>query len=89
MRIAVNVQTLVSNKLEGLGWFTYEVMKRIAVDHPEHEFTFIFGKGIDERFVFADNIRAVNIGPPYFRPLIWWFKFSFLLPRFVNNNNLR
>lgn len=87
MRIAVNAQTLVKDKMEGLGWFSFEALKRIVKNHPEHEFTFIFGKGIDNDFIFADNVKAVNIGPPFFRPITWWLKFTFLLPRFINKNN--
>jgi glycosyltransferase involved in cell wall biosynthesis len=86
MRIAVNTQKLVKGKMEGLGWFVYETMKRIVKNHPEHEFTFIFGKGIDEEFIFADNVKTVNIGPPFFRPLAWLLKFELFLPRFVNKN---
>ena len=80
MKIAVNVQTLVKNKLEGLGWFTYETLKRIVQQHPEHEFLFIFGKGIDQSFIFADNVNAINVGPPFFRPQAWYLKFNFILP---------
>ncbi|MBN2668226.1 MAG: glycosyltransferase family 4 protein [Bacteroidales bacterium] len=88
MRIAINVQTLVKDHLEGLGWFTYESIKRIVQAHPEHEFLLIFGKGIDERFVFSENIKAVNIGPPVFRPPAWYLKFEWLLPRFLNRQNI-
>lgn len=86
MKIAVNVQSLVKGKMEGLGWFTYETMRRIVKKNPQHEFTFIFGKGIEKDFIFENNVKAVNIGPPFFRPPTWWLKFSFLLPRFVNKN---
>jgi len=86
MRIAVNAQTLVKNQMEGLGWFSYETLKRIVIAHPEHEFTFIFGKGIDESFLFAENVKAINIGPPFFRPITWWFKYRFLFPQYVNRN---
>ena len=86
MRIAVNAQKLVKGKMEGLGWFAYENLKRIVVAHPEHEFTFIFGKGIEEDFKFAENVKVVNIGPPFFRPMAWLLKFEFLLPLYVNKN---
>jgi glycosyltransferase involved in cell wall biosynthesis len=80
MLIAVNVQSLVKNHLEGLGWFTYESFKRITQQHPEHQFLFIFGKGIDEEFIFADNVKAINVGPPFFRPQAWYLKYQYLLP---------
>lgn len=80
MLIAVNVQSLVKDHLEGLGWFTYESLKRIVQQHPEHEFLFIFGKGIDSSFIFADNVKAINVGPPFYRPQALYLKFEFLLP---------
>ncbi len=86
MRIAVNTQKLVKNKMEGLGWFVFETMKRIVKNHPEHEFVFIFGKGVDNDFIFADNVKAVNIGPPFFRPLAWLLKFEVFLPFYINKN---
>lgn len=86
MRIAVNAQTLVKNKLEGLGWFAYETLKRIVQNHPEHEFVFIFGKGIEEEYIFSSNVKAINIGPPFFRPAAWVLKFELLLPFYVNRN---
>ena len=80
MKIAINVQTLVKNKLEGLGWFTYESVKRIVQQHPEHQFLFIFGKGIHKEFLFADNVEAINLWPPYFRPQALYLKFEWILP---------
>ena len=43
MKIAINCRLLLKNKLEGIGWHTFEIVKRIAKDHPEHEFYFLFG----------------------------------------------
>lgn len=88
MRIAVNVQTLIKDKLEGLGWFTYESLKRIVQQHPEHEFLFIFGKGIDQSFIFADNVKAINVGPPFFRPQAWYLKFNFFLPFILRKHKI-
>ena len=42
MRIAVNTRLLLKDKLEGIGWFTYENLKRITKSHPEHQFFFFF-----------------------------------------------
>ncbi len=80
MLIAVNVQSLVKNHLEGLGWFTYESLKRVVQQHPEHQFLFIFSKGVDDEFIFSDNVKAINIWPPYYRPLALYLKFEWILP---------
>ena len=88
MKIAINVQTLVKNKLEGLGWFTYESVKRIVQQHPEHQFLFIFGKGIHKEFLFADNVEAINLWPPYFRPQALYLKFEWILPFILKKHKI-
>lgn len=86
MRIAVNVRLLLKNKLEGIGWFTYENLKRITRAHPEHEFIFIFDRPYDQDFVFGDNVKPVVISPPTRHPVLYiiWFeiKIPAILKRF-------
>ena len=36
MRIGINTRNLIPNKMEGFGWYTYEVVKRLVENHPEH-----------------------------------------------------
>lgn len=88
MKIAVNVQTLIKDKLEGLGWFTYESLKRIVQQHPEHDFLFIFAKGVDESFLFSDNVTGINVGPPFIRPQAWYIKFELLLPAVLKKHKV-
>lgn len=83
MRIAVNTQLLIDGKLEGLGWFTYEVLNRIVKAHPEHTFIFIFSRPYSDKFVFASNVEPVIVGPKYGHPLVWFLKFTFIMPRML------
>jgi len=78
MKIAVNTRLLLSNKLEGIGWFAFECLKRITTQHPEHHFYFIFDRPYDKQFVFSDNITPIVIGPPARHPFLWyiWFNWS-------------
>ncbi len=78
MIIAVNTRLLLKNRLEGIGWFSYETLKRITRDHPEHHFVFIFDRPYDEEFIFAENITPVVVGPQARHPFlfIWWFELS-------------
>ena len=78
MRIAVNTRLLLKDKLEGIGWFTYESLKRIVLSHPEYDFFFIFDRKYDERFVFAKNVTPVVVGPQARHPVLfyWWFEHS-------------
>jgi glycosyltransferase involved in cell wall biosynthesis len=62
--------------MEGFGWYTYEVVKRIVVAHPEHEFFFFFDRSYDPAFVFSSNVTPVVLRPAARHPFlfIWWFE---------------
>ena len=77
MRIAVNTRLLVKGKLEGIGWFTFETLKRITRQHPEHQFYFIFDRPYDESFIFSDNITPVVTYPQARHPYLWYLFFEF------------
>lgn len=64
--------------MEGFGWFTYEVAKRMVENHPEHEFFFFFDRPFDPKFVFADNVTPVVLNPPARHPILFkiWFDYS-------------
>jgi glycosyltransferase involved in cell wall biosynthesis len=78
MEIVVNTRLLLKNKLEGIGWFTYETLKRVTNEHPEDHFIFLFDRHFDEEFIFADNITPLILSPPARHPFLfyWWFEHS-------------
>lgn len=78
MRIAINTRFLLPHKMEGFGWYTFEVVKRITEAHPEHTFYFFFDRPYDPRFIFAPNVIPVVLFPPARHPFlfIWWFEHS-------------
>jgi glycosyltransferase involved in cell wall biosynthesis len=81
MRIAVNTRLLLTGKLEGMGWFTFETLRRITKDHPEDEFIFIFDRPFAEEFIFSENITPVVIGPPARHPFLFYIWFDFQVPK--------
>lgn len=80
MKIAVNTRLLLKNKMEGIGWFTYETLRRICTQHSEHEFLFLFDRPFDESFIFSDNITPLVVSPPTRHPLLWYWWFEQRLP---------
>lgn len=78
MRIAINARFLLKDKLEGIGWFTYEICKRLVQQHPEHEFIFLFDRPFDAEFVFGKNVTPVVLFPPARHPFLFvaWFEFA-------------
>ncbi len=80
MKIAVNTRFLLKNKLEGIGWFTYETLKRITQQHPEHEFIFLFDRPYDAEFIFSSNVTGRVIYPPARHPFLWFWWFEQAVP---------
>lgn len=78
MRIAINTRFLLSKKMEGFGWYTYEIVKRMVQNHPEHTFLFFFDRKFDERFIFGENVIPIVLHPPARHPLLFicWFEFA-------------
>jgi len=78
LKIAINTRLLLKNKLEGIGWFTVESLKRMVANHPEHEFYFLFDRKYDESFIFEKNVTPVVIGPQARHPILFkiWFNIS-------------
>jgi glycosyltransferase involved in cell wall biosynthesis len=80
MVIVVNTRLLLKNRLEGIGWFTYETLKRITCDHPEHHFIFLFDRKYDEEFVFAENVKPVVVWPPTRHVSLMYLWFNWRIP---------
>jgi glycosyltransferase involved in cell wall biosynthesis len=78
MLIAVNTRLLIPDRLDGIGWFTCETLKRITTAHPEHQFLFLFDRQIPDQFVFSANIEPISLYPPARHPVLWhwWMEYS-------------
>jgi glycosyltransferase involved in cell wall biosynthesis len=88
MNIAVNTRLLIKNRLDGMGWFSYETLKRITTNHPEHRFYFLFDRPWDQEFIFSPNIVPVKLFPPARHPLLWYIWLEFSVHRFLSKNNI-
>jgi glycosyltransferase involved in cell wall biosynthesis len=80
MNIVVNTQFLIKNKLEGLGNFTNETLKRITQKHKEHKFFFVFDRQFDKEFIYSENIKPIILYPQSRHPLLWYLRFEHFLP---------
>lgn len=80
MLIAVNTRFLIKDKLEGIGWYTYEVFSRLTRSYPQHKFLFLFDREPDPTFIFNDNVIPVKVWPPARHPYLWQFWFDYSLP---------
>lgn len=78
MQIVVNTRLLLPGKLEGIGFFTYETLKRITQQHPEHHFIFLFDRDFDGDFLFSDNVTPLILSPQARHPFLFylWFEYA-------------
>lgn len=80
MKIAVNTRLLLSGKLDGIGWFTFETLRRLVKDHPEVEFHFIFDRPYSADFIFGENVVPHVIGPPARHPILMRIWYDTMVP---------
>ncbi len=79
-RIAVNTRLLKEGKLEGIGWFTWEGLRRIVEKHPEVTFHFIFDAPPSPQFLIHDNVVPHVLMPPARRIMLYKLWFDYLVP---------
>lgn len=83
--IAINTRLLIKNKLEGIGRFTYETVKRLCENHPEHTFYLLFDRMYDKSYVFAPNVVPIIVPFQSRHPFLWWFWFHVQVPRVLKS----
>ncbi len=85
MKIAVNTRLLLKDRLEGIGWFTHETLRRIVVGHPEHQFYFLFDRPYEASFVYGSNVTPLVAHPPARHPILWYLFFEYGIPRAIHS----
>lgn len=85
MKIAINTRLLIKGRIDGISRFTYETVKRMSIEHPEHEFYLLFDRHYDSQYIFADNVKPVVIPVQARHPFLWIIWFHYLLPRVLKS----
>ncbi|MFN8256397.1 MAG: glycosyltransferase family 1 protein [Bacteroidales bacterium] len=83
MKIVVNARVLIKNKLDGIGWFTFETLKRITSICSADKFYFLFDRNFSDEFIFSDNIEPIIVRPPTRHPILWYYWFEHKLPLII------
>lgn len=83
MVIAVNTRFLLPGRLEGIGYFTKEVLQRLPLSHPKHRFHFFFDRPFDKSCLFAPNVQGHVLSPPARHPLLWKLWFDAKVPQLL------
>jgi glycosyltransferase involved in cell wall biosynthesis len=78
--IAVNARFLLPNRIEGIGRFSDEVLKRLVLNMPEVDFHFFFDRPWDKRFIYAKNVIPHVLYPQARHPFLYMAFFELAVP---------
>ncbi|MBQ3675918.1 MAG: glycosyltransferase family 4 protein [Bacteroidales bacterium] len=84
MKIVINTRLLIKGRIDGISRFTYETVKRICQNHPEHQFYILFDRMYSKEFIFGDNVKPIIVPFQARHPFLWWFWFHSQVPRVLN-----
>ncbi|MBK9270280.1 MAG: glycosyltransferase family 4 protein [Saprospiraceae bacterium] len=88
MKIAFNARFILPDQLEGIGWYSYELIRRLSVRFPEHEFLLLTDRNISKKPECGKNVSWHTLYPPARHPLLWWIWFEWSVPRFLKNHEV-
>ncbi len=78
--IAVNARFLLPDRIEGIGRFSDEVLKRLVLNMPEVDFHFFFDRPWDKRFIYAKNVIPHVLYPQARHPFLYMAFFELAVP---------
>jgi len=87
VRVAINTRLLIQNKIDGIGRFAFETLKRITTTNPNVEFHFIFDRPFSSDFMFNNNITPHVLSPKTRHPIFWYIWFELQLPKLLKTIN--
>lgn len=88
MNILVNTRLLLHGKLEGIGFYTHQLMQKLVKNHPEHTFYFLFDRPYNPEFTYADNVIPIVAGLPARHPFLYLLWFEITVPRIIKKYNI-
>ncbi|GAA5224702.1 glycosyltransferase family 4 protein [Membranihabitans marinus] len=83
MRIAINGRVLIKNKLEGVGYFTFEVLKNMVTTYPDNDYLVLFDQKPDKEMLIP-GVEYRVIYPPARHPLLYMIWFEITMPFYLS-----
>lgn len=80
MKVAINARFLIPGKMEGLGWYTYDIVSRLVQLYPDWEFHLLYDRPHSHYLISGPNVKHRVVFPPARHPLLWYLWFEWSLP---------
>ena len=87
MNIGINARHLIENKLEGIGWYSFEVLRRLVLLRPQDNFYFFYDRKT-KPLVESVNLKNVIVYPSARHPILFKFWFNNRLPYYFKKFNI-
>lgn len=88
MKIAINARFLQAEKLEGIGWYTFELCKRWVESHPQDQFVLLYDRPQDTWLIKGGNVESVVIGPKARHFFSFWYWFDVQVPKILKKKQV-
>lgn len=85
MHVAVNTRLMQHGPLDGIGRFSFEILRRVADDNPNDRFTLLFDRRFHPRYLTSPNMRGKVLFPPTRLPFLMDIFFEASLPIALKN----
>ncbi len=74
MKIAINIRLVRPDGMDGIGWFSYEIVRRWVERFPEHEFILLTDKSALKEMISGPNVQHKVLLPPARKLFLinWW-----------------
>jgi len=80
MHVAVNTRLMQHGPLDGIGRFSFEILRRVASLNPDDRFTLLFDRKFDPRYLTSPNMLGKAVPPPTRLPFLMDLFFEVSLP---------
>jgi glycosyltransferase involved in cell wall biosynthesis len=87
MKIAISARMLKAYPDDGISRFTFEIVKRITVNNPLHQFALIFDRDFAPDLIFSANTKGYILKPSARHPLLWYYWHESQLPGLLKKIN--
>ena len=84
LHLVVNTRMLLAGRLDGIGWFAYQTLRRLTQDHPDVRFTFLFDRPFSQEFIFGPNVTGRVVWPPVRHPLLYYVWYQIQVKKILN-----
>lgn len=85
--VAVNTRLLLKDKLEGIGIYSQEILRRVVQLNPQHNFVFLFDRNYSNDFIFSENVKGKVLWPPARHPMLWYMWLEWSVPAILKKIN--